>query len=132
MDPFKHFASQEGCSSSESGWTGYIASPMQEDSEYSEDNYKNNYTIKDDDDDVHGEGNSDDSTVSDASSAPSHYQYKHREGQASHGSANLKVDKGDYSSKHSSRKEAKKEAKKSTENSGKTKRRLGGLARYRK
>ncbi|XP_021296771.1 uncharacterized protein LOC110426010 [Herrania umbratica] len=127
MDPFKHFLSKEGCSSSESGWTRYLASPMQDDFEGSEDNY-NKYSIKDDD----GEGNSDDSMVSDASSAPSHHQYKHKDGQGSHSSAHLNHDKGDYASKHSSRKEGKKEAKKSVENSGKSKRKLGGQERYRK
>ncbi|XP_017974402.1 PREDICTED: uncharacterized protein LOC18601823 isoform X2 [Theobroma cacao] len=116
MDPLKHFPSKEGCSSSESGWTRYLASPMQDDFECSEDNY-NKYSIKDDDDNDgdDGEGNSDDSMVSDASSAPSHHQYKH--------------DEGDYAGKHSSRKEGKKEAKKSVKNSGKSKRRLGGQAK---
>ncbi|XP_022759921.1 serine/threonine-protein kinase rio2-like [Durio zibethinus] len=137
MDPLKHFLRTEGCSSSESGWTRYLVSPMQDDSECSEDNYNNNHNTKnndDDDDDDDGEGNSDDSMVSDASSAPTHHQYKHIGGRGSHSNAHLKHDKGDYSSKHSSRKEAKKEVKKSAENSGKSKKRLrvGGQPKYRK
>ncbi|XWS30844.1 hypothetical protein CRYUN_Cryun23aG0025800 [Craigia yunnanensis] len=130
MDPFKHFLSTEGCSNNESGWTRYLASPTQDDFECSEDNYNNNHNIKDDVDD--GEGNSDDSMVSDASSAPSHRQYKHKDGQGSHSKAHIKQDKGDYTSKHSSRKEAKKDVKKSAENSGKSKKRVSGQAKYRK
>ncbi|XP_022769986.1 uncharacterized protein LOC111313577 [Durio zibethinus] len=131
MDPFKHFLSTEGCSSSESGWTRYLASPMQDDSECSENNYSNNHNIKDDVDD--GEGNSDDSMVSDASSAPSHHQYKHKDGPGSHSNTHVKPDKSDYTSKHySSRKEVKKEVKKSGENSGKSKKRLDGQAKNRK
>ncbi|XVF31652.1 hypothetical protein REPUB_Repub17cG0009700 [Reevesia pubescens] len=128
MDPSKHFQSTEECSSSESGWTRYLTSPTQDDFECSEDNYNNNHNIKDDVYD--GEGNSDDSMVSDASSAPSHHQYKHKDGQGSHSNANVKHDKGDYTSKHSSRKEAKKEVKKSAENSGKSKKQLGGQVKY--
>ena len=130
MDPFKHVLSTEGCSSNESGWTRYLASPTQDDFECSEDNYNNNHKIKVDVDD--GEENSDDSMVSDASSAPSHHQYKHKDDQGSHSNAHLKHDKGDYSSKHSSRNEAKKEVKMSAENSGKSKKRLGGQAKSRK
>lgn len=118
MDPSKHFLSTEGCSSSESGWTTYL-----------EDNYNNNQNIKDDD---YGEGNSDDSMVSDASSAPIHYQYKHKDGQGSHGYAHLKHDKADHSSKYSSRKEPKKEVKKSAENSSKSKKKPGSQAKSRK
>ncbi|XVF20901.1 hypothetical protein REPUB_Repub12eG0043300 [Reevesia pubescens] len=103
---------------------------MQDDFECGEDNHKNNHNIKDDFDD--GEGSSDDSMVSDASSAPSHHQYKHKDGQGSHSNAHLKHDKSDYSSKHSLRKDAKKELKKSAENSGKSKKRLGGQPKYRK
>ncbi|XWS36884.1 hypothetical protein CRYUN_Cryun20dG0123500 [Craigia yunnanensis] len=130
MDPFKHFLSTEGRSSSESGWTRYLASPMEDDFQCSEDNYNNNHNIKDDVD--NGEGYSDDSMVSDASSAPSHHQYKHKDGQDSHGSDHLKHDKGDYSSNQSSRKEAKTKVKKSAENSGKSKKRFGSQAKSRK
>ncbi|XVE72242.1 hypothetical protein DITRI_Ditri11bG0023800 [Diplodiscus trichospermus] len=127
MDPFKHFLSTEGYSSSESGWTRYLASPTRDDFECIEDNYDNNHNIKDD-----GEGNSDDSMASDASSAPTHHQYKHKDGQGSHGNAHGKHDKGDNTSKHSSRKDTKKEAKTIAENSGKSKTKLGSQAKYRK
>ncbi|XVE78623.1 hypothetical protein DITRI_Ditri13aG0161100 [Diplodiscus trichospermus] len=109
MDPFRNFPSTEECSSSESGWTRYLGSPMEDDLECSEYNYNNNHKIKDDGDD--GEGNSDDSMASDASSAPNHHQHKYKDGRGSHGNARVKHDKGDYSSKHSSGKDAKKEVK---------------------
>ncbi|TYH05169.1 hypothetical protein ES288_A08G061900v1 [Gossypium darwinii] len=124
MDPYKQFVSPEECSSSESGWTSYLASPMEDEFECSEENYNSNHNIRDD---VHdGEGNSDDSMVSDASSAPSHHQHnKHKDGQgSSHGKYN--------SSKHSSRREAKREMKKGSENSGKSKKGLSGQAKSRK
>ena len=130
MDPFKHFLSTEGRSSSESGWTSYLASPVQDDFECSEDNFNKKQNIKDDVD--YGEGNSDDSMVSDASSAPSHHQYKQKDGQGSHNNAHVKHDKGDYTSKHSSRKEAKKELKRVLKTVVNPKKRLGGQAKYRK
>ncbi|KAK8614826.1 hypothetical protein V6N13_068615 [Hibiscus sabdariffa] len=124
MDPFKQFVGPEECSSSESGWTSYLASPMEEDYGCSEENYNSNHNIRDDVYD--GEGNSDDSMVSDASSAPSHHHQhnKHKDGQGSHGKYNS-------TSKHSSRREAKKETKKSSENGGKSKKGLGGQAKSR-
>ncbi|XVF81854.1 hypothetical protein PTKIN_Ptkin15bG0189000 [Pterospermum kingtungense] len=133
MDPFKHFPSTEGCSSSESGWTSYLAPPMEmeDDFQCSEDNYNNNHNIKHGVDD-YGEGNSDDSMASDASSGPSHHQNKHKDVQGSHDNAYLKHDKADCSSKHSSRKEAKKEVKKSAENNGKSKKKAGSQAKSRK
>ncbi|KAE8666944.1 Detected protein of unknown function [Hibiscus syriacus] len=98
---------------------------MEEDYECSEENYNSNRNTKDY---VHDcEGNSDDSMVSDASSAPSHHhhqQNKQKDGQGSHGKYN--------SSKHSTRKEAKKETRKSSENSSKSKKGLGGQAKSRK
>ncbi|XVF71379.1 hypothetical protein PTKIN_Ptkin12aG0033000 [Pterospermum kingtungense] len=115
--PFKHFLSTEGCSSNESGWTRYIVSHMQDD-------------VDDD-----GDGNSDDSTVSDASSAPSYHQYnKHKDGRAGNrNNVPVQHDKGDYStSKRSSHKEAEKGMKKNAENSGKSKKRLGGQGKYGK
>ncbi|MBA0548248.1 hypothetical protein Golax_016191, partial [Gossypium laxum] len=70
MDPFKQFLSTEECSSAESGWTQYLVSNI-------EDN---------------GEGASDDSMVSDASSGPSKHRYKHEDGECkgSHGNAHRK------------------------------------------
>lgn len=97
MDPFKQFVSTEECSSAESGWTLYLVSH-----EYRK--------IED-----NGEGASDDSTVSDASSGPSKRRYKHKDGECkgSHGNAHHK---------HGSCKEVKNK----TETSGKSKRRHRG------
>ncbi|TQD81983.1 hypothetical protein C1H46_032446 [Malus baccata] len=79
MEPLRNFYGTEGCSSSESGWTTYIASPMQEDepecSNIEDVGYENHHHIayltrkkvgKDDNE-------SDDSMASDASSGPSHH-----------------------------------------------------------
>ncbi|KAG6743054.1 hypothetical protein POTOM_053999 [Populus tomentosa] len=83
MDSYKQILGAEGCSSSESGWTTYLASPEQEDEDdegsYDGDNYKahnvsNNYHYAA----VAGEV-SDDSMASDASSGP-HHQNTHENG----------------------------------------------------
>ncbi|XP_038990709.1 uncharacterized protein LOC120113726 [Hibiscus syriacus] len=115
MDPLKQFPSTEEFSNIESGWTRYLAfSSVEDDFRWREDN------IKDDD----GEEASDDSTVSDASSAPSRHRYEHKDdqgkGSQGHGHANLKHDKGDYSSC----KEVKKEVERGAKNSGEPKQRL--------
>lgn len=68
----------EECSSNESGWTMYIASPIHEnnpvdddeDDDNDNDTERNEY--KDIHDDYCGDGESDDSMASDASSGPSH------------------------------------------------------------
>ncbi|KAG4929860.1 hypothetical protein JHK86_046821 [Glycine max] len=70
MEPF----GAEGCHSSESGWTMYIGSPI-DDAGHSSDNDDNNKKgtqahPQDDDDD---DDESDDSMASDASSGPSHH-----------------------------------------------------------
>ncbi|KAK8287894.1 hypothetical protein V6Z11_D07G085300 [Gossypium hirsutum] len=103
MDPFKQFLSTEECSSAESGWTQYLVS-------HKEDRYKEYRNIED-----NGEGASDDSMVSDASSGPSKHRYKHEDGKCkgSHGNAHHK---------YGSCKEVKNEAK----TSGKSKRRQRG------
>ncbi|KAK9924797.1 hypothetical protein M0R45_033148 [Rubus argutus] len=80
MESYKHLLSTEGCSSSESGWTTYIASPMEEDeAQCSYDDFEYNYnsitshtSIQEIDKDDNG---SDDSMASDASSGPSHHQH---------------------------------------------------------
>ena len=84
MESLKHLLHEEGCSSSESGWTMYISSPMEEDfvefCNYHDDEDDNkshfrkqhqHYGKKKEDED------SDDSLASDASSGPSHYQHIH-------------------------------------------------------
>ncbi|KAK8541724.1 hypothetical protein V6N13_137685 [Hibiscus sabdariffa] len=120
MDPLKQFLSTEEFSNIESGWTAYLAGSVEDDFGCSEDNYKNYHNIKDDD----GEGASDDSMVSDASSVPSQHRYKHKDdqgkGSQGHGHARLKHDKSDYSSC----KEVAKELESGAKNSGESKRRL--------
>ncbi|CAL1390781.1 unnamed protein product [Linum trigynum] len=86
MDPFKQFVGSEGCSSSESGWTTYIVSPMDEDGSdndehgeadnngyyahggYCSGNYRDIIVGGG------GEADSDDSMASDASSGACHHQ----------------------------------------------------------
>ncbi|KAK8611592.1 hypothetical protein V6N13_131639 [Hibiscus sabdariffa] len=121
MDPLKQFMSTEEFSNIESGWTGYLACSVEDDFGCSKDNYKNYHNIKNYD----GEGASDDSMVSDASSVPSQHRYKHKDGQGKgsqgHGRARLKHDKSDYSSC----KEVEKELGSGTKNRGdESKRRL--------
>lgn len=119
MDSFKQIWGAEGCSSSESGWTMYIASPMQEDDAgcsnendgyhdhiYDENRRKKQGTTKVD------EEESDDSMTSDASSGPIHHHNTYSQGESSHGTAVSKKDKQDHGSKCSSRKNANKQEKK--------------------
>ena len=123
MEYLKHLLHEEGCSSSESGWTMYISSPMEEDfvefSNYhdEEDDNKSHfrkqhqhYDKKKEDDD------SDDSLASDASSGPSHYQHTHPNGQGSHTTSRSKQDKSYNANKFFLRKNADKKEKKSVKN----------------
>ena len=91
MDSYKQLSGAEGCSSSESGWTMYIASPMQEDdagcsndSEENDDFYggnkKEKQRMKIDD------AESDDSMASDASSGPVHGTMASKKDDKDHGS----------------------------------------------
>lgn len=126
MDPFKQIWGAEGCSSSESGWTMYIASPMQEDDAgcsnendgyqdhiYGENRRKKQGRTKVD------EEESDDSMTSDASSGPIHHHNAYAHGESSHGTAVSKKDKQDHGSKCSSRKNANKQEKKSVDSRSK-------------
>ncbi|XP_043700328.1 protein SOB FIVE-LIKE 4-like [Telopea speciosissima] len=64
MEPSSQlFGETEECSSSESGWTTYIASPVHCDDTQEDD---------DDDDEKDGNNDSDDSMASDASTGPNH------------------------------------------------------------
>ncbi|GLU10860.1 hypothetical protein SLE2022_276410 [Rubroshorea leprosula] len=131
MDNFKYSSGSEGCSSSESGWTMYLASPRREDEESSQekdDDNNNHYRNYSDNDDQ--KENSDDSMASDASSGPSHQQHKHKS--ARDNQSHLKQDKGDYANKCSSRKEAKKQEKRSNENGSKSKGRFSIREKYQK
>ncbi|KAI4352323.1 hypothetical protein L6164_006587 [Bauhinia variegata] len=115
MDSFKQHWSSEGCSSSESGWTMYIASPTEEDDDGRCINDSNEY------DDVYSrnrkqkqgkkveDAESDDSLASDASSGPIIH---HEHSRSSHGAVALKRDKMDQGSKCSSRKNGNKQEKK--------------------
>ncbi|XP_038699397.1 protein SOB FIVE-LIKE 3-like [Tripterygium wilfordii] len=75
MDLSKHASSKEGCSSSESGWTMYITSPMgKDDEECTGDDNSDRHIEEDDRNTDDPEKESDDSMASDASSGPSHQQ----------------------------------------------------------
>ncbi|KAI4346761.1 hypothetical protein L6164_007631 [Bauhinia variegata] len=117
MDSFRQV---EGCSSSESGWTMYIESPMEEDdSRCINDNYEYG-------DDIYGknrkqkqgkkveDAESDDSMASDASSGPIH----HQDGK-SRGTVASKKDKMDQGSKCSSRRNGNKKEKKQVDSRSK-------------
>lgn len=113
--------STEGCSSSESGWTTYIASPMEEEDAECGENEDENYEIDNDDaNDAEGDNggqDSDDSMASDASSGPSHRQQKHEKDKVSPGRVHPKHGKADYVSKFSSQNKNSKQEKKKGENS---------------
>jgi hypothetical protein len=113
MDSFKHiWCPPEGCSSSESGWTMYIDSPMQEDDarcSNENDGYINHHHHE-----IYGEKSrrkkkvdedqeSDDSMASDASSGPTNYHHQSyaRGGQGSQGRS---VSKKDHKQDHGSKK----------------------------
>ncbi|KAK7340740.1 hypothetical protein VNO77_21451 [Canavalia gladiata] len=124
MDSFKQIWGAEGCSSSESGWTMYIASPMQEDDagcSNENDGYHNMYGenrrkkqgVKAD------EEESDDSMASDASSGPVQYHHTYAHTQSTHHGS--KKDKQDHGSKCSSKKNANKQEKKSVDTRSKKK-----------
>lgn len=101
----------EECSSSESGWTTYIASPMHEnknhnddddyDDDYDDDSGKQQEDETDHDGDRKDEEGSDDSMASDASSGPSHQMilrdFKHatgnHQGKSSRKNPHKKVEK---------------------------------------
>ncbi|KAG6618030.1 hypothetical protein I3842_Q134000 [Carya illinoinensis] len=98
MEPYKDLlGAEERTSSSESGWTMYIASPYieEEDTECSDNHDKRQirinrqkYVKKKEDDD------SDDSLTSDASSVPSYRRHdSHSRGQGSHGTSRSKPEK---------------------------------------
>ncbi|CAI9096372.1 OLC1v1032503C1 [Oldenlandia corymbosa var. corymbosa] len=79
MDSSNNIGDTEECSSNESGWTMYIASPIQEDNPDDDDDDDSNHEsgterreYKDFYYDDGGDGESDDSMASDASSGPSH------------------------------------------------------------
>ncbi|KAK7330244.1 hypothetical protein VNO77_24432 [Canavalia gladiata] len=71
MEASQIFEGAEECHSSESGWTMYIGSPIDDDKE--SDKRENEGTEADPED----YQNSDDSMASDASSGPSHYGISH-------------------------------------------------------
>ncbi|GLT30806.1 hypothetical protein SLA2020_055920 [Shorea laevis] len=132
MENFKCFSGSEGCSSSESGWTNYISSPMQEDAESSQENDDNNSHYRNYSYNGDRKESSDDSMASDASSGPSHQQRKFKNGRDSHSNSRLKNDKGDYSNKCNSRKEAKKQEKRGLDNGNKNKGRFSSREKNHK
>ncbi|CAL0318768.1 unnamed protein product [Lupinus luteus] len=125
MDSYKQIWGVEGCSSSESGWTMYIDSPMKEDDagcsnendgycEIYGENSRKKQGIKVDAEE------SDDSMASDASSGPIQYRNTNARDESNHGVAVSKKDKQqDHGSKCSSRKNANKHEKKSVDSRSK-------------
>ncbi|KAL6139943.1 hypothetical protein ACLB2K_058244 [Fragaria x ananassa] len=122
MESYKHLLSTEGCSSSESGWTTYIASPMEEDEpqcsyedvEYNYNSITTRTSIREIDKDDNG---SDDSMASDASSGPSHHQHHlvlpSRSKESNPGTARFRRDIKQSRNKNTSKQE-KKRGEKST------------------
>ncbi|PIN12752.1 hypothetical protein CDL12_14636 [Handroanthus impetiginosus] len=80
MDSSKYLQGNEECSSSESGWTTYIASP---DNETDQSEYEDVMTVEQvrgyKKDDVEEDVDSDDSMASDASSGPSDQRHLYRD-----------------------------------------------------
>ncbi|KAF9684049.1 hypothetical protein SADUNF_Sadunf04G0077200 [Salix dunnii] len=119
----------EGCSSSESGWTMYLASPMQEDDEecsydgngYNSHNVSKTYRSAADED-------SDDSMASDASSGL-HNQKTHESG---HGTVHFKFSKGGLFNLFSSSPKPEKKDKKSDKKSAKKSRKLDDHGKHKK
>lgn len=115
MESFNNLLDAEGCSSSESGWTTYIASPMEEDdAECSEnDDHEDDKRrvmaickpVKKNDD-----GDSDDSLASDASSGTSYRRHTHSK-QGSHGTSRSKQDRSHNVNKFDLRKKTNKQEK---------------------
>ncbi|XP_073053897.1 uncharacterized protein [Primulina eburnea] len=123
MDSSKIHEETEECSSNESGWTMYIASPDREldyDDYEDEEEYSNGgqtYT-KDPKKDAHEDVDSDDSMASDASSGPSYQGHLcenvdriHGSGHAGSKRGNKQVDKKHQQQERKKQVEQKKEAK---------------------
>ncbi|KAJ0098853.1 hypothetical protein Patl1_21567 [Pistacia atlantica] len=136
MDSSKNHFSTEGCSSSESGWTMYIDSPMQEDDDDDDHHYRNSnkYTSVNDDREDNKE-ESDDSMASDASSGPSHHQYPRANGEGQGIRSNIpstsKQGKVDQFRKFFSFKKSNEKEKKSGETSTKYKHRNDPPKKYK-
>ncbi|EEF31573.1 conserved hypothetical protein [Ricinus communis] len=133
MDSSKH---TEGCSSSESGWTMYIASPMQEDgNDCSDDtddgNHHNDVIINDRHDhaDDNEQQDSDDSMASDASSGP-HHQYRYENPQRKGPLGNFKHSVGNKFNHCSPAEKTNKKDKKNDGNSNEKNRKLTANRKY--
>lgn len=89
MDSAKKIGDTEECSSNESGWTMYIASPIHENNPDDDDADDESGTERKEYQDFHdsdgGDGESDDSMASDASSGPSHQGEPCGTNEGSHG-----------------------------------------------
>ncbi|GMP58395.1 hypothetical protein CsSME_00022076 [Camellia sinensis var. sinensis] len=109
MESSKAIEVIEGCSSCESGWTMYIASPIHEDNIYDDhddggdgDDDRGTDNKKGDDINDNDDNESDDSMASDASSGPSHRELPYGSRNASHVLDHSKDLKGKNGSKYSS------------------------------
>lgn len=119
MESFKDLLGADGHSSSESGWTMYFSSHIEEEDDKCSDNHdgdchdkrqiRNRKYVKKKEDD-----GSDDSLTSDASSVPSTYirHTGHSHAQGSHDTSRSKPDKTYNENTFSFRKDAKKQEKK--------------------
>ncbi|KAF8407915.1 hypothetical protein HHK36_007053 [Tetracentron sinense] len=117
MESSQHLGGTEECSSNESGWTMYIASPMHDDAD-NDDYHDSSYDDGDDDghnnDSLGGEKDykSDDSMASDACSGPSNRKHPRGNGEGGHGMAHFKHDEDKDDKKYSSCKKDIKQVKK--------------------
>lgn len=131
MDSSEPQLVKEECSSSESGWTTYIASPMEEDDDYSGEydffscNNQNGRAAPP----VADDEGSDDSTSSDAASGPNH-RYKCENAQAAQRTSNYKHNKGSFNHNSLTSKPSKKG--KGDDKGAKTDRRIAAYRKYSK
>lgn len=124
MDSSKHNLGKEECNSSESGWTTYIASPMQEDDNDCSDNDNDHNPIANDGNADDYEQISDDSMASDASSGPHHPPNR--------GTTSFKHDKGNHFKNCSPAAKPKKKEKTNDGNSTHKHKRLSANRKYSK
>lgn len=113
MESSKVPGDSEECCSSESGWTMYIASPVDDDNDSDDDDHSPDKTVHSNDKDEDYAG-SDDSMASDASSGPSHRELPYPSNKGSRVSGNSKHSVSEDQSKYSSGKKPNKKVEKKT------------------
>ncbi|XP_010261658.1 PREDICTED: prostatic spermine-binding protein-like [Nelumbo nucifera] len=119
MESSQLFGGTEECSSSESGWTMYIASPIHNDDgdddhhDYEEEDDDGNDGNSSDDD-----NDSDDSMASDASTGPSHREHPFEHGEDGHGVGRLEHDQDEADDEYYPHKSSHRNMKKGGERRG--------------